>query len=238
MLWDEVLGAGQSAGIGPSRRTLRDPVQGSEPLVREGSMGATAAMDDLSAASEPLVTASVVPDGFEDLYRANYRKLVQLAYLLTQSAETADDLVQDVFARVMPRWHRLDDPAPYLRRSVVNAANSWRRRLRLERLRSERVEESASFHADELFDVLAQLPARQRSAVVLRFYEGLTDAEVASVLGCRTGTVASLVHRAVERIREQMTDGASSKPGGSPASPVEDRKDEQHTKEQNDERFA
>jgi RNA polymerase sigma-70 factor (sigma-E family) len=150
------------------------------------------------------------PDGFEELYRANYRKLVQLAYLLTQSAETADDLVQDVFARVLPRWQRLDDPVPYLRKSVVNAANSWRRRLRLERLRSSHVEESAFLHADELFDVLAELPARQRSAVVLRFYEGMSDAEVAVVLGCRPGTVPSLVHRAFERMRPAMSDRGMS----------------------------
>jgi len=161
--------------------------------------------------------SAAVPDDFEQLYRANYRKLVQLAYLLTQSSETADDLVQDVFARVLPRWQRLDDPVPYLRRSVVNAANSWRRRVRLERLRSANVEESASLHADELFDVLAKLPARQRSAVVLRFYEGLTDAEVASLLGCRPGTVASLVHRAFERMRQAMEDGAGPELGQRPS---------------------
>ena len=134
---------------------------------------------------------------------------MQLAYLLTHSAETADDLVQDVFARILPRWERLDDPVPYLRKSVVNAANSWRRRLRLERLRLPHTEESASLHADELFDVLGTLPARQRSAVVLRFYEGMSDAEVAAVLGCRPGTVASLVHRAFERMRPAMADQAN-----------------------------
>ncbi|MGO9341343.1 MAG: RNA polymerase sigma factor [Acidimicrobiales bacterium] len=186
--------------------------------MREESMGAAAAVPDLSAETEhPLSASPAVPDGFEQLYRANYRKLVQLAYLLTQSAETADDLVQDVFARVLPRWQRLDDPVPYLRRSVVNAANSWRRRLRLERRRQANVEESASLHADELFDVLAQLPTRQRSAVVLRFYEGLNDAEVAAVLGCRPGTVASLVHRAFERMRQAMADGPGPELGQRPS---------------------
>jgi RNA polymerase sigma factor (sigma-70 family) len=176
-------------------------------------MGAVAAVTDLTAAScpSPVSAAVAVADDFEQLYRANYRKLVQLAYLLTQSSETAHDLVQDVFARVLPRWQGLDDPVPYLRRSVVNAANSWRRRLRLERLRPANVEESATLQADELFDVLAQLPIRQRSAVVLRFYEGLTDAEVATLLGCRPGTVASLVHRAFEQMRQAMAD--SPRPG-------------------------
>jgi RNA polymerase sigma-70 factor (sigma-E family) len=196
-------------------------VQGEEALVREESMGATAAVPDLSAVPGRLSSqAADVPGDFETLYRDNYCKLVQLAFLLTQSSDTADDLVQDVFARVLPRWQRLDDPVPYLRRSVVNAANSWHRRLRLERLRSANVEESASLHADELFDVLAQLPARQRSAVVLRFYEGLSDAEVASLLGCRPGTVASLVHRAFGRMRQAMADGSGQEPAAEPSGAV------------------
>jgi RNA polymerase sigma-70 factor (sigma-E family) len=191
-------------------------VQGRGALVREKSVGAAAAVPELTAVlARPPVSADAADD-FEQLYRANYRKLVQLAYLLTQSSETAHDLVQDVFARVLPRWQRLDDPVPYLRRSVVNAANSWRRRLRLERLRAANVEESASLHADEMFDVLARLPTRQRSAVVLRFYEGLTDAEVATLLGCRPGTVASLVHRAFDRMRQAMADGPGHGQGPSP----------------------
>jgi RNA polymerase sigma factor (sigma-70 family) len=185
--------------------------------VREQSMGAVAAVPDLSATPGPSPVSAAVADDFEQLYRANYRKLVQLAYLLTQSSETAHDLVQDVFARVLPRWQGLDDPVPYLRRSVVNAANSWRRRLWLERLRPANVEESATLHPDELFDVLAQLPTRQRSAVVLRFYEGLTDAEVATLLGCRPGTVASLVHRAFERMRQAMADSPHTGYGQSPS---------------------
>jgi RNA polymerase sigma-70 factor (sigma-E family) len=195
-------------------------VQGEEGLVREESMGATAAVPDLSLPEHFGSRAAEVAGDFETLYRENYRKLVQLAFLLTQSSDTADDLVQDVFARVLPRWQRLDDPVPYLRRSVVNAANSWHRRLRLERLRSANVEESASLHADELFDVLAQLPSRQRSAVVLRFYEGLSDAEVASLLGCRPGTVASLVHRAFARMRQAMADGSGPEPTAEPSGPV------------------
>jgi RNA polymerase sigma-70 factor (sigma-E family) len=145
---------------------------------------------------------------FASLYEANYRALVRLAFLLTQSAETADDLVQDAFARIFPRWRRLEDPVPYLRRTVVNAANSWHRRRRLELSRPPVVEESSALGANELFDVLALLPARQRAAVVLRFYEDLSDAEVAEILGCRPGTVASLVHRAFDQMRRVMTDPA------------------------------
>ena len=162
-------------------------------------------MPELGAVPDPPAQpAGDDPDGFEALYRSNYRALTRLAFLLTQSAEAADDLVQDVFARVLPRWHRLDDPVPYLRRSVVNAANSWHRRRRLERSRPSELVVSTTFEADELFDVLAKLPARQRAAVVLRYYADLSDAEVAAALGCRPGTVPSLVHRALEQMRPAL----------------------------------
>ena len=164
-----------------------------------------------NAPEPPSRTPSSVPcsaedEDFEALYRANYRPLVRLAYLLTQSSEAADDLVQDVFARVLPLWHRLKDPAPYLRRSVVNAATSWHRRRRLKSLKPAPAEGSTGLGADELFDVLARLPARQHAAVVLRYYEDLSDSNVAALLGCRPGTVASLVHRAFDRLRLVMAD--------------------------------
>jgi RNA polymerase sigma-70 factor (sigma-E family) len=180
--------------------------------VREKSMGPSAAalgmVPERAPASSQVTHAPVgaADEGFADLYRANHRALSQLAFLLTQSAEVADDLVQDVFARVLPIWRRLEEPVPYLRRSVVNAANSWHRRRRVERSRPAPAEGSTGLAADELFDVLARLPPRQRSAVVLRYYEDLSDAEVAAALGCRPGTVPSLVHRAFERLRIAMAD--------------------------------
>ena len=61
---------------------------------------------------------------------------------------------------------------------------------------------SVSLGADELFDVLDALPARQRAAIVLRYWDDLDEREIAEVLGCRPGTVGSLLHRAVARLRE------------------------------------
>ena len=148
--------------------------------------------------------------GFDDLYRANYESLVRLGFLLTLSEDVARDLVHDVFVRVYGRWDSLEDPVPYLRRSVVNASRSWHRRRRL--VRSEARTRSAThadvvvFDADELFDVLGRLPARQRAAIVLRFYEQMSDSEIAALLHCRPGTVASLVHRGCARLRSAMAE--------------------------------
>ena len=146
--------------------------------------------------------------GFDDFYRAHYQSLVRLGFLLTLSEEVARDLVHDVFVRVYGRFDGLDDPLPYLRRSVVNASRSWHRRRRLERAQTRATAHvpDVVLDADELFDVLARLPSRQRAAIVLRFYEQMSDAEIAALLHCRPGTVASLVHRGCVRLRTAISD--------------------------------
>jgi RNA polymerase sigma-70 factor (sigma-E family) len=150
--------------------------------------------------SAPVAAGS--PETFDDLYRARQPAMVRLAVLLVGSPETATDLVQDCFVKLHPRWERLDDPTAYLRRSVVNACHSHHRRLRRFRRLDLRPSEPAELGARELTDALVALPHRQRAALVLRFYEGLPDAEIADALGCRPGTVASLVHRGLAALRE------------------------------------
>jgi RNA polymerase sigma-70 factor (sigma-E family) len=139
---------------------------------------------------------------FMELYEQQYGAMVRLAVALTSSEATAEDLVQEAFVRVHARWDRIDLPLPYLRRAVVNACRSAGRRATRERtaIRDQLVPVS-SLEADELFDALAMLSSRQRAALVLQFYEGLSQAEIAAVLGCREGTVASLVHRGLAQLR-------------------------------------
>jgi len=160
---------------------------------------------DASADGAPC-TPGPVPAGFDAFYRAHHESLVRLGFLLTLSEDVARDLVHDVFARVYLRWDELGDPLPYLRRSVVNASRSWHRRRQLERSHAAEQTADTALEADELFDVLARLPARQRSAIVMRFYEQMSDAEIAAVLHCRPGTVASLVHRGCARLRGAMAE--------------------------------
>ena len=144
------------------------------------------------------------PLAFDELYRIHYESLVRLAFLLTQSEEVARDLVQDVFARLYSRRGSLDDPLPYARRSVVNACRSWHRRQKLELVHRAEPTRNSELDADELFDVLARLPAKQRAAIILRFYEQMTDQEIASALRCRPGTVSSLIHRGCHQLRRAL----------------------------------
>jgi RNA polymerase sigma factor (sigma-70 family) len=97
----------------------------------------------------------------------------------------------------------LEQPEAYLRRSVVNAANSWHRRRRLE-LRHARadVPQHASLGVRELADALRILTARERAVVVLHYYEGRSIDEVAKILACPRGTAASLQSRALAKLRK------------------------------------
>src|SRR5579864_7404071 len=94
---------------------------------------------------------------FEDFYRAQHQPMLRLAYLLTQSRAAAEDLVQDSFIRVHPRWDSLYAPAAYLRRTVTNACYSWHRRRKLEEATPAAVVEAREPEHDEMWDALAKL---------------------------------------------------------------------------------
>lgn len=147
--------------------------------------------------------AAATAPSFAALYAEAYLPMVRLAHLITGSNAVAEDLVQDAFVRIHRRYGSLDNPGGYLRVAVVNACRSWQRRRVLERARTPR---ASATHVDlehrDLEDALSALSARQRAAVVLRFYEDLPEAEIARLLGCRPGTVKSLLSRALEQLRE------------------------------------
>jgi RNA polymerase sigma factor (sigma-70 family) len=143
---------------------------------------------------------------FEDLYREHYARMVRVALLLSGSNEVAEDIVQDAYVALWPRFERLSDPPAYLYRAVVNGWLSGRRRERVaERFRHlDVVRTVAPSEIDETWDLLARLPPRRRAAVVLRYYADLPLAEVAAVLRCRTGTVKSMLHRALAELKGEM----------------------------------
>lgn len=153
-----------------------------------------------------------------ELYGLHIDQAFRLAYLLTGSREVAEDLAQDAFVRLAGRLLHLRRPGDfeaYLRATVVNLANShfrWRaiERRYLERqasLRQPASEERDLGTRDQMRTALLQLPKRQRTAIVLRFYEDLSDSQTAELMRCRNGTVRSLVARGMKTLREEI--GAS-----------------------------
>jgi RNA polymerase sigma-70 factor (sigma-E family) len=142
---------------------------------------------------------------FAEVYERDYLALVRLAHLLTASNEVGEDIVQESFARALARWEELDNPAAYLRTTVVNRTRSWHRRRAVEERLGRRIapdDEAAAEAKGEMWDALATLPFRQRAALVLRFYEDRTTDEIAALLGCRPGTARSLLSRGIAALRE------------------------------------
>jgi RNA polymerase sigma-70 factor (sigma-E family) len=143
---------------------------------------------------------------FAELYRAEHHRMLRVAVLLTSSTDVAQDVVQDSFVRLYRRWDSVRDPSGYLYRIVVNGCRSHHRRTARDQQARDRagrgVDTVAVLGADELQDALASLPYRQRAALVLRFYDDRSEAETAAVLGCRPGTVGSLVHRGLAQLKK------------------------------------
>ena len=156
--------------------------------------------------AEPVATGDDRPDTLEELFDRSYAPMVRLAHVLTGSNETAEDLVQDCFARLHGRWEHLDEPGAYLRVSVVNACRSWHRsRTREERrLRVVTVPTESALGADELLDAVAQLPEAQRTALVLRYYEHCSEAEIAEIVRIPRNTVKSHLRCGIAALRQAV----------------------------------
>ncbi len=146
------------------------------------------------------------------LYRENRLELIRLALLLVGDRETAEDIVQDVFARLHGRRPDVLTLA-YVRSSVLNGARSAlrRRRVALHKPPAALVPaESAEAAAllgetrQEVLTAVTRLPARQRETLVLRYYLDLSDAEIADVTGLRQSTVRSTVMRALNRLEREL----------------------------------
>jgi RNA polymerase sigma-70 factor (sigma-E family) len=150
------------------------------------------------------------------LYGQHAADAIRLAYLMTGDRALAEDLVQEAFVRLAGRFRDLRNPDAfqwYLRRTVVNLARSHFRHLRVERRYAEEAGRAPASGPEPpdpgerqaLWQALLTLPERQRTAIVLRYYEDLSEAQTAEVMRCPVGTVKSLVSRGMERLRDQVT---------------------------------
>lgn len=172
----------------------------------------------VTATTATTASAAAAPPtrDLDDVVRAHLPGLLRYASILVGDEHTAADLVQEVLLRAHVRWHRIglmDRPDLYLRRMVTNEHLSWRRRWHVRTIRPAADDvlaahaESRADHAlgvveeDAMWRHLAALPPRQRTVLVLRYYEGLSDVEIAGVLGTSAATVRSHASRALTTLR-------------------------------------
>ena len=150
---------------------------------------------------------------FEEFLDAELGSLLRFAAVLTGDSGLAEDVLQEVLVRAHARWDRIgrmDRPTAYVRRMAVNEYLSWRRRTWRSvpggspadvSDREEPDISTAIVQRQALLAELATLPRSQRAVIVLRYYEGLSDAEIAQVLGCRPATVRGYAARALAALR-------------------------------------
>jgi RNA polymerase sigma-70 factor (sigma-E family) len=159
---------------------------------------------------------------FEEFAAVRLPALLRYAHMLTGDPHEAQDLVQDTLVRVQLKWWRVrraDRPELYVRRMLTNVYLGWRRHARWKRdvLTGDPATAGGgpatpdpaarTVERDEMWLLLAGLPRQQRAVLVLRYYEGLTDDDIAEVLGCAVGTVRGYASRALATLRERLAPG-------------------------------
>ncbi len=148
---------------------------------------------------------------FEEFVAAQLRPLLGMASAMSGDPGLAEDLVQEVLLKAHRHWRKiekLDVPAGYVRRMLVNEFLSWRRKWArmVPTAETDLVDDApdhATSHADRqaLASELARLPRRQQAVLAMRYFGGLSDTEIADVLGCRVTTVRAYVSRALATLR-------------------------------------
>ena len=164
-------------------------------------------------AGEAITSDSALPEtaasDFTAFYEQQFTQAARFAWLLVRSSAVAEDLAQEAFVALSLRFEQIDNPRGFVHRVVVNQARNWQRDQRRQTLKLARLsrEYGPLTPPDvELFDLVGTLPYRQRVVIVTRYWLGLSEAEIATVLDCRPGTVKSLASRALVRLRMEIDD--------------------------------
>jgi RNA polymerase sigma-70 factor (sigma-E family) len=161
---------------------------------------------------------------FSEFVENRSHAMLRTAYLMVGDHQLAQDLLQEALIKTLIAWPRLRDPEKvdaYVRRTIVTTAISWRRRRSFHERPADILPEASSPDQAEtlathrvLVAHLRALPPRQRAAIVLRYYEDLTGAQTAEIMGCSEGSVKSHVSIGLRKLREQMGPALALEPTG------------------------
>jgi RNA polymerase sigma-70 factor (sigma-E family) len=159
------------------------------------------------------------PQAFADFVAARSAALHRAAYLMVGDAQLAQDLVQEAVTKTYVAWPRLHDARnhaqveAYARKAITTTAIGWfRKKSWGERTVEHLPEGTEAGYADGvdqrswLWQALQELPVRQRAAIVLRYYDDLTEAQTAEAMGCAVGTVKSQVSAGLTKLRDRLGD--------------------------------
>ncbi len=176
-----------------------------------GSGGVSSSVEGVS--DQTMTREALDASRLDLLYRTHATRAKRTAFLLTGDAEAAADILHDAFVRLAGRFIDVRHPdvcAAYLRRTIVSLVRTRHRKALRERKHLVRHGVSADANEPDLAgdvamrNALMKLGVRQRTAVVLRYYEDLPEAEIADALRCRPGTVKSLLSRGLDALRTDL----------------------------------
>jgi RNA polymerase sigma-70 factor (sigma-E family) len=219
------------AGGGPGRTVLRGrqpyftPIDGGAAAPAATPVARPAGVTGVAETGAPARPSASAEADFTAYVQERRAALYATAYHLTGDRHEAEDLLQSALFSTYRAWDRISDKAAvggYLRRTMTNLhISAWRRR-KLNEYPTEELPEtpgdSDAMRGTELravlWQALAKLPETQRTMLVLRYYEGRTDPEIADILGISVGTVKSSIWRSLRRLREDRTLGAEEATGG------------------------
>ena len=168
---------------------------------------------ETASTTDPMSNPDMTPSKIDVRWRADptvtyqqmFEPMCRMAFLLVDTREQAEEVVQEAFAKALPRWAKLENPDAYVRSCVLNGCRrALRRRALMRRKPPHREDTDTPAVTDHVIDSVRRLPAVQRDVVVLRFYLQSTDAEIAATLDIPIGTVKSTLHRAKARLREEL----------------------------------
>lgn len=159
-------------------------------------------------------TGTLTGEQLRVAFERHYSTLLRLCVLFTEHRETAEDIAQEAFARAACKLDEIEPDAwgPYLRRTAINLWKNHLRRLSVDLRARARLGGPVSHRLGrtesdlDVWQAVRRLPFRQRACVVLRFYEGLSEREVAEALGCSAGTVKTHTSRAMAKLRRLLSD--------------------------------
>ncbi|GAA0575654.1 SigE family RNA polymerase sigma factor [Paractinoplanes ferrugineus] len=156
-----------------------------------------------------------MPSDFRAFVERQWAPLVRTAFLLTGDRGHAEDLVQAALEKTHRRWDQvstMDAPLAYVRKAMVNTATSWRRRRRFSEVPLVAGDGPVNDpygrvdQRQQVLTALRRLPPRMRAVLVLRYFEDLSEADVADALGCSVGSVKSQASRGLQRLRTDLTE--------------------------------
>lgn len=144
---------------------------------------------------------------FDAVFAAERAPMVRVAFLIVGSQAVAEEIVQDAFAGLFVHFDAVDNAIGYVRTAVVRGAVNWKKRHAIEADRLARINGPGATHIAEIdatWDALRAVRPERRAVLVLRFYEDLSHAQIAELLGCPVTTVRTRLHRGLSDLRKEL----------------------------------